>query len=164
MAGQQKGKRHNYRRGNPQRRVLAEQIVKGKSVAEAGRIAGYSCPQAASNALRSMREEIAKALERNDWGPEKFVTKHLIPMLTAKKVLYAQNGGIFTDKRVVRDNATRLAAGDQYLKILGAYAPLSVEHSGVVVHELTEREKQEAVECVARILEYEERERKLLKE
>jgi len=45
-----------------------------------------------------------------------------------------------------------LSAGEQYLRILGAYAPLSVEHSGVVEHALTEREKREAEATIRTIL------------
>ena len=61
---------------------------------------------------------------------------------------FAQHEGMFTDKRTVADNAVRLSAGDRYLKILGAYTPLSVEHSGVVEYVLTEREKREAEESI----------------
>jgi len=129
-----------------------EHIVQGKSVTEAAKIAGYSCIQAASNALRAMRPQLADALVKNGWGPEDFVKKHLIPLLKAKKTLLAQHEGIFTDKRTVTDNAVRLSAGDQYLKILGAYAPLSVEHSGVVEYVLTEREKLEAEATLKTIL------------
>jgi len=38
------------------------------------------------------------------------------------------------------------------LKMLGAYAPVSVEHSGVVEHVLTEREKLEAEASIKTLL------------
>jgi hypothetical protein len=69
---------------------------------------GHSCPQADSNALRAMRGEFADAVVINGWGPDEFVTKHLIPLLKVKKTIFAQHGGIFTDKRIVKTRRPNL--------------------------------------------------------
>ena len=75
-------------------------------------------------------------------------------MLGAKKTLWAQSEGIFTDHTEVEDNGSRISAGDQYLKVVGGYAPLNIEHSGAVVHYLTPAEKRDAEESVKQLLAY----------
>jgi hypothetical protein len=94
-----------------------------------------------------MRPLILEAMAGYGWDIDRFA-RHQVALLEAKKAIFAQREGIFTDKRTVADNATRLAAQDQCLKMLGVYAPLSVEHSSVVEHVLTEREKREAEESM----------------
>ena len=101
-----------------------------------------------------MRGEVIAALEKRGWGIDEFVEKGMIPLLQAKKTIFAQHEGIFTDKREVDANSTRLGANDQYLKLLGVCAPVSIEHSGAVVHVLTEAEKREAAETVKRLMAY----------
>ena len=75
-------------------------------------------------------------------------------MLSAKKTLYASEHGIFTDSRDVKDNGARINAGEQYLKVIGGFAPVNVELHGAVVHVLTSAEKREAVESVKQLLTY----------
>ena len=152
MADQQASKRRTFRKLNPQRRKLLQEIAKGKSIGAAGIAAGYAQPQNANRAIQQMRAEIIAALAKYGWDIDRFA-RHQISLLEAKKMLFFQNEGIVTDQREVYDNAIRLGAGDQCLKILGAYAPLSVEHSGAV-HVLTEAEKREAAETVKRLMAY----------
>ena len=158
MAGQQAGKRktkRTFRKLNPKRYRLLKETAKGTP--NAWRVAGYSHPQSANLALKQMRPELLAEMEKLGWGMQRFA-EHQRDLLEANKTLYFSHQGIVCDKRTVKDNGIRLAAGDQYLKLFGLYAPVNVEVSGTVTHELTEREKQEAVECVARILEYEAKE------
>ena len=153
-----RGKKKRAPNLNPRRRIVLQEVAKGKSVQEAGRIAGYAQPQNASRAIQQMRPQILAAMEKLGWGIEKFA-QHQVKLLNAKKTTYAQQNGIFTDHRTTDDNAIQLGAQDLSYKILGVYAPVNVEVSGTITHELTQQEKQEAIECVARILEYEEKER-----
>jgi phage terminase small subunit len=149
-----KDKEKGWKKLNPQRNKLLKEIAKGKSVPEAAKVAGYSYPQAANTAMRQMRSELVAALEKRGWGPDQFVEKYLVPMLGAKKTLYAQCEGIFTDSRDVEDNGSRISAGEQYLKVVGGFAPLNIEHSGAVVHFLTPAEKRDAEESVKQLLAY----------
>ena len=145
---------NKWKKLNPQRAKLLQEIAKGKSTPEAAKAAGYAQPQNANTALRQMRGELVQALEKRGWGPDHFVEKYLIPMLMAKKTLYASEHGIFTDSRDVEDNGARVSAAEQYLKILGGFAPVNVELHGAVVHVLTSAEKREAVESVKQLLTY----------
>lgn len=131
--------------------VLLKELSKGKTVAEASKIAGYAHPAAASNAVRSMRERFTDKLSELNWGPEHFVEKHLVPMLQRKETLFFASNGIVMDKRVVEDTAAQQRAGDMYLKIVGGYAPTEVQHSGRIVHEMTEAEKEEAMGSLERL-------------
>ena len=151
-----KRKKRQFEKLNPQRRKLLKALAdpRVKSIGEAGRIAGYAQPQNANRAIQQMRPLIIAALEKRGWDIDTFVEKYLIPMLQAKKTLFAQHEGIFTDKRTVGDNGSRIAAGDQYLKILGVYAPVHLDVSGTVNHVLTAREKEEAKRVVAQLMAY----------
>ena len=145
---------NKWKKLNPRRAALLKEIAKGKTTSEAAKVAGYSHPNAANTALRQMRGELVQALEKRGWGPDQFVEKYLVPMLSAKKTLYASEHGIFTDSRDVEDNGARINAGEQYLKVIGGFAPVNVELHGAVVHVLTSAEKREAVESVKQLLTY----------
>lgn len=131
--------------------VLLKELSKGKSVTEAAKVAGYAHPNAASNAVRSMRERFSDKLSELNWGPEHFIEKHLVPMLQRKETLFFASNGIVMDKRVVEDTAAQQRAGDMYLKIVGGYAPTQIEHGGTIRHEMTEAEKQEAMGSLERL-------------
>jgi hypothetical protein len=145
-----KEKRH-FQKLNPRRRRLLKALATSTSIGEAGRRAGYAHPQNANRAIQQMRPLILQAMEKHGWDIDRFA-RHQVKLLEAKKTLFAQREGRFTDKRRVDDNSIQLAAQEMGLKILGVYAPLSVEHSGVVEHVLTEREKLEAEASLKTIL------------
>jgi hypothetical protein len=146
----------HFRKRNPMRKKLVESLLEGKRLGVAYKEAGYASIQSAQNALRLVRGELMQALTKQGWDAETIIRKCLIPKLQAKKTLYFQNAGIVTDSRTVGDTSAQLAALDMLLKIIGGYAPLSVEHSGAIVHVLTEAEKREARDTVKRMLEYED--------
>jgi hypothetical protein len=147
-----KGKKNRtFTKLNPQRQRLLKAITQGNNIGEAGRMAGYAHAQSANRAIREMRPLILEAMAKYGWDIDRFA-RHQVALLEAKKTIFAQREGIFTDKRTVADNATRLAAQEQCLKMLGVYAPLSVEHLGTIEHVLTERERREAEESVKTIL------------
>jgi hypothetical protein len=149
-----KDKKRTFAKLNPLRRKLLKALPACDSIGEAGRIAGYAQPQNANRAIQQMRPLVMAALEKRGWDVDQFVDKYLVPMLQAKKTIFAQHEGIFTDSRTTADNGSRISAADQYLKVLGLYAPVQVEHSGSFVHILTPQEKREAEETVKRLLAY----------
>lgn len=147
------------------RKKLVESLVEGKRLGIAYKEAGYASIQSAQNALRFVRGELLQALVNQGWDAETIIRKCLAPKLRAKKKLFFQNQGIVTDSRTVEDTSAQLAALDMLLKITGGYAPLSVEHSGEIVHVLTPEEKFQAQESVRRLIEYNrEEENRLLVE
>jgi hypothetical protein len=148
---------HMVRR-NPQRKRLARLLLANDGdVKKVYRQAGYGSPQAANTAIRQMvaRGEMVEELSKIGWSPREFAKKHLARMLERKKTVYFQNGGIVTDKRVVEDTEAQQRAAEMYLKIFGGYAPVEVEHTGTLFHELTESEKRDANESLARIRVFE---------
>ena len=142
------------RRLNPQRRRLLKELMKGKTIPQAAIAAGYKNPASGYVAVHQMRNRMIAEVERIEKGPEYFVREKLLPMLERKKTLFFNSNGIVTDKRIVEDTPAQLQAMDMYNKLLGAYAPVSIEHSGMVEHVLTEREKQDAVKSLETILTY----------
>lgn len=135
-----------YQRRNPMRKRLVEEMLNGRTVTKASKIAGYAQSSSAWNALNAMRArgEMLETLDRIGWNPAQFAEKHIAKMLKRKKTIFFQNGGIVTDKREVEDTEAQQRAAEMYVKIRGAYAPIEVEHAGTVVHEITMSEKQEA--------------------
>ena len=133
------------------RRKMLQALAKGKTMGEAGRIAGYANPQNANRAISLMRPQMLEAMAKYGWTIDRFA-KHQAELLESTKTLFFQHEGRVTDKRTVKDNATQLAAQDQGLKILGLYAPINIEHSGIVEHVLTEREKLEAEASIKTLL------------
>jgi hypothetical protein len=146
-----KKKRKPFSPLTAKRRIILRELAKGKTMGEAGRIAGYAQPNNANRAMSVLRPQIIEAMAKYGWDIDRFA-KHQAELLEAKKTLFFQHEGYVTDKRTVKDNATQLAAQDQCYKILGVYAPVSVEHSGVVEHVLTEREKLEAEASIKTLL------------
>jgi hypothetical protein len=141
-------KGRTFRKRNPKRKILATELAKGKTMAEAGKLAGYKSTQSAYMAFRAetARGEMQAALSKAGWNPAQWVEKSLVPKLTAKKTLFFASNGIVMDKRVVEDQSTRLAADDFVARIYGVSQ--TIEHTGTITHELSEREKQEAVKSL----------------
>jgi hypothetical protein len=149
-------KKKPNKRLNPMRRKLVKALASGKSMKEASKIAGYSYPQAASTALRTMRETIPDIMDRNGLTDDALITKYLTPLLDAKKTLYFQNGGVVMDKREVADLSIRQSSLDMAFRLKNKYPnTLNIEHSGAIVHLMTETEKVEAEESLKRIAAFE---------
>ena len=146
-----KDKKHKRRKWSPMRLKLVKELAKGKTIAQAGIDAGYKNAQSAYTSFHRIntRGMMTQALTDAGYDPTAWIKKSLIPKLNAKKTLYFNNSGIVTDKREVIDWNTRIAADEMYLRIQGIAQ--QVEHSGQVEHVLTQKEKQEAVECLKRI-------------
>jgi hypothetical protein len=143
--------KRKFHKLNPQRRKLLVELAKGKSVNAAAKAAGFNYPQSATRAMSQMRPQILEAMAKRGWDVDRFA-EHQVELLNAKKTLFFQHEGEVTDSRTVKDNQIRLAAQDQCLKMLGVYAPVNVEHSGVIEHVLTEREKREAEASIKTLL------------
>jgi hypothetical protein len=149
--------KRTFKKLNTKRKILLEEMVKGKTIVEASKTAGYAHSQSANNALNLMRAngELREALTNLGWSPKEFAEKHLVPMLNRKKtVFFAHNGKIVTE-REIEDTQAQQNAGDAYLKIVGGYAPTQIDHSGTIVHQLSERERKEAEESLLRIKAFE---------
>jgi hypothetical protein len=149
-------KRKNHQRFNPKRQKLIKLMAKGKTMNDASLEAGYSCPQAASNALRTMRKTMPELMDNAGLTDEALIKNHLLPLLKAKKTIYFQNGGVVMDKREVADLGIRQSSLDMAFRLKNKYPnTLNVEHSGVILHMMTETERVEAVESLKRIAAFE---------
>jgi hypothetical protein len=149
-------KNRKRKRTSPMRNKLIRELAKGKTLTAASKSAGYTFPQAASNALRKVRETIPDIMDRCGMTDEALITKNLDPLLRAEKTLYFQNGGVVMDKRVVPDNGIRVTALDIAFRLKNKYPnTLNIEHSGAIVHLMTETEKVEAEESLKRIAAFE---------
>jgi hypothetical protein len=149
-------KKRKYKRRNPMRTKLIREMAKGKTLSEASRDAGYSHVQGASNALRRARETMPELMDRAGFTDEVLIKKYLGPLMDAKKTLYFQNGGIVMDKREVPALDIRQSSLDMAFRLKNKYPnKLEIEHSGAVLHVLTETEKVEAAESLKRIAAFE---------
>lgn len=146
-------------RRNPMRARLIREMSKGKSLTEASKIAKYSSPQSAHQALRLARETMPEVIERCGYTDETIIKKYVDPLLHAQKTIFFQNGGVVMDKRTVPALDVRLSSLDMLLRLKNKYPnKLEIEHSGAVLHILTETEKKEAVESLRRIAAFEGKE------
>ena len=100
---------------------LVKELAKGGRIQDAGRRAGFSCPQATSQALSGIREKAPEILDRIGLPLEIGLKKYLLPLLKAKETVFFQNQGIVTDKRDVVALDIRMRATENLLKIHGAY-------------------------------------------
>ena len=151
-------KKKQHRR-NPMRAKLIREMAKGKTMTRAAKDAGYSTPQAAHNALRRIRETMPEVIERLGYTDEAIITKYVDPLLHAQKTIFFQNGGVVMDKRTVPALDVRLSSLDMLLRLKNKYPnKLEIEHSGAVLHVLTETEKVEAEASLRRIAAFEGKE------
>lgn len=143
-------------RHNPMRTKLIREMAKGKTLTAAAKEAGYGTIQAASNTLRRARETMPDLMDRCGMTDEALIKKSLDPLLRAEKTLFFQNGGVVMDKRVVPDLGIRVTALDMAFRLKNKYPnKLEIEHSGAILHVLTETEKKEAEESLKRIAAFE---------
>src|SRR5580693_1966134 len=100
-------KKKRAKRFNPMRQKLVRAMASGKNLTEASKIAGYAHPQSATTALRTMRKTMPEIMDSHGLTDDALVSKYLAPLLSAKKTLYFQNGGVVMDKREVADLGIR---------------------------------------------------------
>lgn len=113
-------KRRKSIRMNQKRTKLLKGIASGLNVSEAGRAAGYSHAQSAHEALRRMENFIPGVLNRIGCPIEK-VLKKLDAQLEAKETEFAQNRGIFTDKKRKVAHDVQQRAAIELAKLHRAY-------------------------------------------
>jgi hypothetical protein len=131
-------------------------MAAGRTLTQASKDAGYSCPQAASNAIRRAKETIPDIMDRNGLTDDSLVKDCFKPLLKANKTVFFQNGGVVKDKRVVPALDVRLSALDMAFRLKNKYPnKVEVEHSGAILHVLTETDKRDAEESLKRIAAYE---------
>lgn len=138
------------------RAKLIRAMAQGKTLTQASKEAGYAHIQSAHKSLANAAETMPSLLNRIGLTDEVAAKKYLAPLLEAKKTVYFQNGGIVMDKREVVDNGIRITALDMLFRLKNAYPnKLEIEHTGAIVHLLTETEKVEAQESLKRIAAFE---------
>jgi hypothetical protein len=105
---------------------LVENIPTSKSHAEAAKKAGYpakNAAQSAYQALRQMRGRVPDLMDELGISERELIDKHLRRQLNAKKTIFAQKDGEFTDKRTVDALETQIRALDLAFLLHGSYAP-----------------------------------------
>jgi hypothetical protein len=105
---------------------LIKNIPTSNSHAEAAVKAGYplkNAAQSAHQALRQMRGRVPDLMDQLGISERDLIDKHLRPLLTAKRTIFAQKDGKFTDKRTVDALETQIRALDMALLLHGSYAP-----------------------------------------
>ena len=113
-------RKRNSASTNEKRTKLIKELAKGKNVAEAGRAAGYSAPQAAHRALSRMRIYLPEILARLDLSVEKVLMKFK-DQLEAKETKFFTHEGIVVDSREVVAHDIQHLAADKLAKIYGLY-------------------------------------------
>jgi len=96
-------------------------MAKCKSMTEAAKEVGYSCVQAASNAVRASKQKMSDVLDKAGLTDEALVNKYLRPLMNAEETLFFQHQGIVLDKRRVAALGIRSGALDMALKLKGSY-------------------------------------------
>ena len=105
---------------------LVKNIPTSKSHAEAAMKAGYpakNAAQSAYQALRQMRGRVPDLMDELGISERELIDKHLRRQLNAKKTIFAQKDGEFTDKRTVDALETQTRALDMAFLLHGSYAP-----------------------------------------
>jgi len=105
---------------------LVEYIPTSKSHAEAAVKAGYpikNAAQSAYQALRQMRGRVPELMDELGISERELIDKHLRSLLTAKRTIFAQKDGKFTDKRTVDALETRIRALELAFLLHGSHAP-----------------------------------------
>jgi len=110
----------------PQQKLLVKGLVKGLSITDAAKEAGYSekyAGQVGSQALENIRLKMPEVLERHGLTDDSLVENYLKPALQATETKFAQFEGAFTDEREVLAWGPRLTALDIAFNLKGSYAP-----------------------------------------
>jgi hypothetical protein len=109
------------KRLSPKQKKLVKALGSASSVAEAGRIAGYSDRSAAHKALATIELKMPELMDREGLTDEVLVNNYLRPGLESTKREYFANGGVVLETREEPDWATRRGFLDMAFKIKGKY-------------------------------------------
>jgi hypothetical protein len=110
----------------PKQARFVAALTKAPTRREAAIIAGYSrknIDQSANQAYNAILIKAPEAMGQAGLPLSQIIEKHLVPLLHATEVRFAQHKGQFTDFVEVADGTTRLGATDMALNLLGAYPP-----------------------------------------
>lgn len=105
---------------------LVEYIPTSKSHAEAAVKAGYpvkNAAQSAYQALQQMRGRVPDLMDQIGISERELIDKHLRRLIVAKRTVFAQKDGKFTDKRTVDALETQIRALHLAFLLHGSYAP-----------------------------------------
>lgn len=108
---------------SPKQKKLLKYLNQGKSIAEAGRLAGYEHRQSSHIAYKNLSLRFHPALERAGLSADNLLTKAIQvqeSLLEAKKVTHYPHQGVVIDSREDYDNNVRLAASIAIQRFLGA--------------------------------------------
>jgi hypothetical protein len=103
---------------------FAAALMKASTKREAAIIAGYSrknIDQSANQAYNAILIKAPEAMGQAGLPLSQIIEKHLVPLLHATEVKFAQHKGQFTDFVEVADSAIRLGAVEKAFTLLGAY-------------------------------------------
>lgn len=113
------------RKLTPRQLLFAKSLVKGTTITDAARNAGYSgknLAQSGHQALKTVQSKMPELFEEAGLTPRVLIQKYLVPLLDATTTKFCQYKGRFTDSVIVADNHTRLLALDMAFRLIGAYA------------------------------------------
>lgn len=117
-----------------QQKSLVRNLVKGMSITDAAREAGYAdngyVGQIGSQALEAIRLKMPEVLEKAGLTDDALVENYLKPALNATETEFAKYEGAITDEREVISWGPRLQALDITFNLKGSYAPKKKELSG----------------------------------
>jgi hypothetical protein len=108
----------------PRQIAFARNVVKGTTITEAARKAGYSeknLAQSGHQALKAIRLRAPELMDDLGLSLEALIEKHLVPLLSATTTKHFQYKGKVKQARKSPDNAARLRALDMAFLLLGAY-------------------------------------------
>lgn len=120
-----------------QQRSLIRNLVKGMSITDAAREAGYAdngyVGQLGSQALEAIRLRMPEVLDKAGLTDESLIEKYLKPALEANETEFAKFEGRITDEREVVAWSPRLTALDIAFNLKGSYAPKNVQAAAMNV-------------------------------
>jgi hypothetical protein len=115
----------------PQQRALVKNLVKGMSITEAAREAGYAdngyVGQLGSQALENIRLKMPEVLNRHGLTDDVLVEDYLKPLLEAEETKFFQKDGIVVERYNVIAWGPRKEGLDIAFRLKGSYAPKSAD-------------------------------------
>jgi hypothetical protein len=112
-------KKENTPKLTAHQRRLIKALPHAKTIAEAGRMAGYSHRNAARLGLKNLLEKVPDLFDRLGLTDERVIGDCLLPGLYATRTELATFEGKFTDAREFEDHATRHKYITTYLTLRG---------------------------------------------
>jgi hypothetical protein len=109
----------------PRQIAFARNVVKGTTIIEAARKAGYSeknLAQSGHQALKAIRLRAPELMDDLGLSLRVLIEKHLVPLLSATTIKHFQYKGKVKQVFKIPDNSARLRALNIALILLGAYA------------------------------------------